>query len=142
MKYLKNFKLFETGEWSSDVDWQFVKDNPDDDSEESNWIKFLANELEVIIDDLDNPSILEIIDIKGYDLYQGPYAKVKIFGKYYRICGLEDNILIIENFPITNNDEYSKPSFSGDKWKISDLLNDINSVGGIEMYLNINKFNI
>ena len=45
MKYLKKYKLFETGEWSSNVDWEFVKENPDNDSEEAEWIKAFAEDL-------------------------------------------------------------------------------------------------
>lgn len=31
MKYIKKF---ETGEWSRNIDWEYVKENPDDDSDE------------------------------------------------------------------------------------------------------------
>ena len=49
MKYIKNYKLFETGEWSSDLDWQYTKDNPDDDCEEVNWIRSLEKDLRILI---------------------------------------------------------------------------------------------
>jgi len=144
MKYIKKFKLNESGEWSSGVDWQYVKNNPEDDSEECVWIKYLANELAIIIDDLGDPSILEILDIKGHDLYIGPYARVKIFGKNYKVWSSDSvgNDLIIENFPITNNDEYSNPGYTGDKWEISNLLKDIAECGDIELYKISKKYNI
>jgi len=141
MKYLKKF---ETGEWNREIDWQFIKNNPDDDSEESIWIQHLENDLNIIINNLDNPSIFKIINIKGMDLYQGPYAIVKIFGKNYRIweSQLYKNELYIENFPITNNNKYSNPNYSGDNESISQLLNDINKCGDIELYKNSKKYNL
>ena len=46
---ITKFKLFETGEWSRDVNWQFVKDNPDNNSEEAVYIKNFFNDLKILI---------------------------------------------------------------------------------------------
>ena len=146
MKHLKTFKIYETGEWNRNIDWNYVKDNPDDNSEEASFINFLDERLKYVISMLDNDNILEIIDIGGHDLYQGAYAKVKIFGKTYKIwsmesSGLEDE-LYIEGFPINNLDENSNPGYVGDTENIAELLNSINEVGGIEIYKTTNKFNL
>lgn len=142
MKYIKQFKLFETGEWDRDIDWDYVKENPDDDSQEAGWIKFLQEQLEYIIDDLEDPSIFEIIDIKGFDMYQGPYATVKIFKVNYTIWTLEYNDLYIEDFFITNTEENENAGFKGRWSNISDMLNEIIEAGGIEVYLNTKKYNL
>ena len=79
MKYLKEYKIFETGEWSSDVDWDFVKENPDNDSEEANWIRSMENKLNLVKNALESEEVsFEIENIRGYDMYQGPYASVLI----------------------------------------------------------------
>lgn len=146
MKYLKNFKMFETGEWSSDVDWQFVKDNPDNDSDEANWIKSFAEQLQTIIDKLNNPDIFKIINIKGVDSSQGPCATVKIFNRTYKIWTMQEDgweDLWIENFPIDNTSEDDKlPGYLASNLSIADLLNDIGEFGNIETYLTAKKFNI
>ena len=143
MKYIKKFKLFETGEWNRYIDWDYVKENPDDDSEEANWIKMLNTRLEHIIDNLDDSTIFEIIDIKGFDMYQGPYAIVKIFDKNYRILIIDNTVLWIDNFPVDNTSSYdTNPGFQGRALSISKLLNEINAIGGIELYLNAKKYNL
>lgn len=132
---MKIKRFYETGGWNRNIDWNYVKENPDDDSEESNWIKYLQKQIEEIIDDLDDESILEIIDIKGFDMYQGPYASVKIFDKKYQIWSIEDK-LFIKNFPVSNTDFVGKP------FEISHLLREIEDAGSIELYLDANKFNL
>jgi len=148
MKYLKKFKLFETGEWSKEVNWQFVKDNPDNDSIEANWIKSFEKQLQTIIDNLDNPKIFKIINIRGIDTYQGPCATVKIFNKTYKVWPIQDENLPleyiwIENFPIDNTSKDDKlPGYQDYTFGIADLLNDINRSGDIKTYLTVKKFNI
>ena len=141
MKYIK---LYETGEWCNYVDLDYVKKHPDDDSEEANWIKYLNNTLESIIEDLEDPNTFEIIDIKGFDTYQGPYAKVRIFDTKYSIWTIaNDNDLWIENFPIDNTgSNNSKSGYQGTDFEIACLLNDINNSGGIDVYLNTKKYNL
>ena len=141
---ITKFKLFETGEWSRDVNWQFVKDNPDNDSEEANWIRKFEKKLQSVIDYLDNPDIFKIIDINGRDMYQGPYATVRIFNKTYKMWITQDDDLWIEKFPIDNtNEEGSLPGFEGTPYIITRLLNKINNAGGdIETYKNSMKYNI
>lgn len=139
-----NNQIFETGEWNHNIDWEYVKNNPDDDSEEAGWIKGLEELLLVITDNLNNSEIFEIIDIKGFDMYQGPYAIVNIFNKRYQIWGTEENILWIKNFPIDNtSSKESNPGFEGYPEEISDLLNEITDSGGdIEIYKKVKKYNI
>lgn len=147
MKYIKEFKLFETGEWSKNVDWQFVKDNPDDDSDESSMIKSMEEKLNTIISELDNEDIFTINDIRGLDLYQGAYANVTIFGKHYKIHEINedapDSDLWIQNFPIDNTSQDDRlPGYKGSEYDIADLLNDINDAGGIELYNTTKKYNL
>ena len=141
---ITKFKLFETGEWSRDVNWQFVKDNPDNRSEEANWIRSFESKLRTIIHHLENPDIFKIIDINGRDMSQGPYATVKIFNRTYKMWTTQDDDLWIENFPIDNTSEEEKlPGFEETPYGIVRLLNDINNAGGdIETYKNSIKFNI
>ncbi len=140
---ITKFKLFETGEWSRDVNWQFVKDNPDNDSEEANWIREFEKKLQFIIDYLDNPDIFKIIDINGRDMSQGPYATVKIFNRTYKMWTTQDEDLWIENFPIDNTSEDGKlPGYQNYNFSIAVLLQDINDAGGIEEYKMSKKYNI
>ncbi len=147
MKHIKNFKLFEAGEWSKNVNWQFVKDNPDDDSDEAIWIRSFEKMLNTIIEHLDDKNVFIINDIRGFDMYQGPYAIVTIFGKKYKICEIIDDdpfpYLWIENFPIDNTSQDDKlPGFLGSEYEISKLLNDINRSGGIDVYNSTKKYNL
>ena len=101
MKNLKTYEQFsenrlnETGEWNRNIDWQYVKDNPDANDECSEWIKSLETDLNDIKDMLNDSNRLEIINIKGFDMYQGPYASVKIDGKPYQIWYISNNELYI-----------------------------------------------
>ena len=146
MKYIKNYKLFETGEWSRGVNWQYTKDNPDDDCEEANWIRSLEKDLNEVIDFLDDPKLFQIIDIRGFDMYQGPYATVKILGRNYRVISVDyPDIpgLKIEDFPIDNCSEHGyNPGFMETEYEIAELLNGISRAGGIDMYLTVQKYNI
>lgn len=140
MKYIRNFKLFETGEWPRDVDLDYCEENPDDDCEECNWIRELKNQLEYIIDNLENKDIFKIIDIRGFDQYQGPYAIVKIFDNRFEIWTSESEELIINNFYINNNDY--EDNFIGNAKIIYEIINDIYSAGGPNVYKNAKKYNI
>jgi hypothetical protein len=139
MKYIKKF---ETGEWSTDVDWEYVKENPDDDSEEAGMILYLQEKLEDIIELLDDTNIFEILDIRGFDLYTGAYAVVKIFNMKFKIWSVDYSLLFIEDFPINNSDPENKKGFVGDYCDIADLLNDINKAGSIETYMISKKYNL
>ena len=141
---ITKFKLFETGEWSRDVNWQFVKDHPDDNSEEAVYIKNFFNDLKILIKRLNNKDIFKILDIRGLDMNQGPYATVRIFNRTYKMWNTQEDDLWIENFPIDNTSEEGKlPGFQESKYQIAELLNDINDAGGdIETYKNSIKFNI
>ena len=146
MKHIKNFKLFETGEWSSNVDWKYAQEHPDEQSEEVVLILTLEEKIKYIIELLDEKSILRLNDIHGLDIYSGPYAKVTIFGRNYKIW-LDEvyAFLFVEDFPISNSDEDDrKPGFAGSSYDIAELLNDIykNGGGNFEVYKNIKKYNL
>lgn len=125
MKYLKMFDNFsedikntqhinETGEWDRDIDWEYVKNNPDDEDEFASWIRALEQSINNINDLLDDSHKIEIIDIKGFDKYQGPYANVKIMDNYYTIWTMENDTLWIEDFVIDNTSEEGlRPGFHG-----------------------------
>lgn len=144
MKYIKNFTLYEAGEWSSDIDWQYVKDNPDDTSQEAALIRSLEDSLNYIKNELDNPEIFIIKDIRGFDMYQGPYAMVKIFDRTYKVWITDADDLWIDDFPIDNcSDEGKKPGYEGMIYDIADMLNDIiNSGGDINLYKDTKKYNL
>lgn len=140
MKYIKTY---ETGEWDKHIDWDYVKNNPDDGSEEYSYIESIQRNLEMIINDLDDKNIMEIFNIIGHDLYIGAYAIVRIFDKKYKIFWTEYGNLWIENFPIDNTSQNdSRPGFEGDSYDVSDLLNDIYMIGGLDVYLNTKKYNL
>jgi hypothetical protein len=144
MKYLKTYNMIkETGEWSRDVDWQYVKDNPDDQSEESLWINLMWTKLDMVEGFFDyDENIFKIIDIRGYDLYQGPYAIVKIFGINYKIWNYEEDNFWIEDFPVSNTGEGMRDGFVGNNYEIENLLIDIKESGGIDTYLSSKKYNL
>ena len=134
MKYIKKF---ETGEWSRNVDWNFVKDNPDNDSEEANWIKNMQSKLEEI-----DPENFEILDIRGMDLYSGPYAIVNILGKKFEVWEVDGDSFFIGDFPISNTDEDENDGFRGNAYEISSIINDIAEAGSLDIYLNSKKYNL
>lgn len=122
IKYRKIKKLNETGEWASGLDWLYVKENPDDDSQEANWIRRLADDLEYIISKVE-PIHMEIEDIQGFDLYQGPYAFINIEGKEFKVWTTGYDELFIEDFPIDNTSEEGlNPGFQGDKEIVADVI--------------------
>lgn len=123
-KYIKNFKIFnklnESGKWNKYIDLEYIKNNPDsiEYEEESLWIKLLENLILKVKSLLNNENDLEIIDIKGFDLYRGPYAIVNIKGKIYNIWTTEfNNIIFVEGF---HND------FKGSPEKLANIINSIN----------------
>lgn len=119
-----------------------MKENPDDDSEEAGMILYVEEQLEDIIELLDNSNIFEILDIRGFDLYSGAYAIVKIFNKTYEIWCLDDYSLFIEDFPINNSEPGNKDGFVGNYYEIAELLNDINIVGSVDVYMTSQKYNL
>ena len=144
MKHIKNFKLYETGEWSRGIDWQFVKDNPDDESDESLIILSLEDILNNIKNKLKDKNIFIIKDIRGFDMYQGAYAIVKIFDKTYKIWRTDADDLWIDDFPIDNCSDQGKNSgYEGMIYEIIDLLNNIIMSGGnIDIYKDTEKYNL
>ena len=133
MKHLKKYKLFETGEWASDVDWQFVKDNPDDESEEAGSIRQMENILRTIEYEIEIESEIdfEITDIiRGYDLHSGPKGIIKINDDSYNFWNSENGFWI-EDFSINNMEVYQNPGFEGGVREIVDAI--------IDQYKPINK---
>lgn len=116
MKYIKKFESFEykkeevtkineTGEWPSDVDWEFLKNNRDlaDTDEFVAGIQYIEDLCSNIEDFLPENFPFEIVDIKGFDNYQGAYARVKINGKEYSIWGTDvQGQVWIENYKFDN----------------------------------------
>lgn len=128
MKYLKSYKTFETGEWSRDVDWDWVKENPEEamNDEEVSWILKLEETLEDVRELLNNKEDLIIKDIKGFDKYQGPYANVIIKGKNYTVWTTEHNGIWIDNFPVDNTSDDDKlPGFEGNVEQVAEAINSL-----------------
>lgn len=145
MKHIKPFKLYESGEWNRKITWEYVKNNPEDDSEESNMIFFLSETLSDLIMLLDKEEYFTINDIRGYDIYQGAYAHVNILGKNYKIwmSGERDSDIFIEDFPIDNCTERDcKAGFVGTITETAILINDIVKSGGFEIYKTSKKYNL
>lgn len=92
--------LQETGEWVND-------------SEQLAWLETLRSEVKNIINNVDVP--MSIVDVRGFDNYQGPYAIVKgPDGKSFKIWTIEGDKLWVDNFPIDNTSSQGKlPGFEG-----------------------------
>lgn len=108
VKLFENFDLNETGEWSRDMDWLKTKGMSDEEvsrDDQAAWIR----RLEDLIKDVEGQGAdLEIEDIKGFDMYQGPYATVT-FEKgarkgTYSVWTAENDELFIEDYPEGNTD--------------------------------------
>jgi hypothetical protein len=106
-------KLNETGEWSGDED-------------DVAWMESLQNTVNTIATETGGK--LKLIDVRGFDKYQGPYAIVNIEGKRYKIWTMEDQgVLWIEDFPYDNTSgEGTKAGFEG---TVPEIVNVINNTG-------------
>jgi len=102
-------ELDETGEWS-------------DDEDDVAWKNSLRNEVEQISDATHEK--LRLIDVRGFDKYQGPYAIVDIDGKRYKVWTMEEQgQLWIEGYPVDNTSgEGTKAGFQGDVLDIIEML--------------------
>ena len=112
MKYTeiaKNSNLNETGEWSGDED-------------DAAWMDSLRDVIEQISDATHEK--LRLIDVRGFDKYQGPYAIVDIDGKRYKVWTMEEQgQLWIEGYPVDNTSgEGTKAGFQGDVLDIIEML--------------------
>lgn len=105
--------ITETGEWSGDED-------------DVAWMEELRSVINTIATETGGK--LQLIDIKGFDKYQGPYAVVRIDGKQYKVWTMEEyGNLWIEGFPYDNTSgEGTKGGFQGN---IEDIVNIINNTG-------------
>lgn len=144
---ITKFKLFESGEWDSEIDLQYVLDNPNCEEEECEYINAMKDDMTDIKNSLSDSSVLDINDIVGIDLYQGVQALITAFGYDYKVSYIdeyESSVMWIENFPVDNTSEDGlKAGFAGGEDEIVELFNDIISAGGdIDVYVNSKKFNI
>lgn len=132
MKYLKEFdkfnesattgKLNETGEWPSDLDWEYVKNNPDDVDEYTARIKGMADAMEEVKDILPDGFPFELEDVEGFDNYQGAYATVNINGNSYKVWETEEGFWI-ENYILDNtSDKGLRAGFQGNPSDIAEAL--------------------
>jgi hypothetical protein len=109
----ENGGLNETGEWAGDED-------------DMAWIDALESEVQKI--ESETAGKLKLIDVRGFDKYQGPYAVVNINGRNYKIwtigSGHEPDLLWIENYPVDNtSEEGANAGFMGTSESISNMLN-------------------
>ena len=154
MKYIKTFEEIEIIDgriaptrWNNKIDLNYIKNNPDDKSEESDWIKSFNLRLEEIDDQIKNPKIFSIINIKGQTFYnEGPIAIVSIFGERYEVIEVDypdDDGLKIEGFPLDNTSEYGySAGFTGTEEEIVEMIDGINDSGSVEAYRDSKKFNL
>ncbi len=113
MKHLKlyeQFRINETGEWVGDED-------------QIAWMDSLREKVEEIID-LCPEGIVELNDIKGFDNYSGPYAKVSILGKSYKIWTTEAS-LWVEGYtnPDNTSSEGQTQGYEGQPYRIAEVIN-------------------
>jgi len=105
--------LNETGEWVGDED-------------DLAWMEMLKSEVQRIQNATDGK--LELIDVKGFDKYQGPYAIVNIQDSKYKIWtigGDENNLLWIDDFIVDNTSkEGMRPGYMGTIDEIIEMLNN------------------
>ena len=120
----ENSRLNETGEWIGDED-------------DIAWMDALKSEIQKIESETNGK--VELLDIRGFDKYQGPYAIVNINGRRYKIwtVGSEysNDMLWIENYPVDNtSSENMNAGFMGTSDAIVDMLNkdNQNEADGIE----------
>lgn len=135
-------KLNESGEWESGVDWEYVKNNPDDDGECASWIKSLADKLEEIEIELtaEGSVTFSISNIKGFDMYQGPCADVRINGKSYKVWTMENNKLWIEEYPADNTGgDKSKSGLQGFTGDLSNII--IETEKDLKIFKTFDKMN-
>ena len=137
MKYIKSFrKINESGEWNFTFNWEYVKNNPDCNNDECQIIKQLEQVVKDIIELIPDPSKFILKDIRGFDMYQGAYAIVEIYGKKYKFWRNDDNIYFIEDFPMSNTSKNEKGGFLGNIYEISDIIENF------ETYKKVKKYNI
>ena len=96
---------------------------------------------------LNNPEIVKVIEVKlgGYENLE-EVAITSIFGKNYEITASDypqEPGLIIDEFPIDNCSEQGySDGFMSTIEEVAKLLNDIDSAGGIDSYLDTEKYNL
>ena len=133
---MKIRKLNETGEWPLGVDWKYIKDHPEDNDQDVQWLKKLSDDCEFIKNKISENIKFDTLNIRGFDTYQGPYANINIEGGNYKIWTLESN-LFIEDFPV---DTPNLQGFKGNKNEVVDVINDFYKKNNNEE-LFIKKFN-
>ncbi len=106
-------RLNETGEWAGDED-------------DMAWINSLKSEIQKIESETNGK--VKLLDVRGFDKYQGPYAITEINGRKYKIWTVGDeysgDLLWIENYPVDNtSDEGMNAGFMGTTDVIIDMLN-------------------
>jgi hypothetical protein len=121
-------ELDETGEWSNDED-------------DIAWMNSLRNEVDEI--SAGTQGRLKLIDVRGFDKYQGPYAIVEIQGKNYKIWTMEaEGQLWIEDYPIDNTSgEGKRAGFQGTAFDIIEMLNNV-PVSSKDFSYNLNEKDI
>ena len=105
-------RLIETGEWAGDED-------------DIAWIDALKSEVQKIESETDGK--LKLVEVRGFDKYQGPYAIVDIEGRKYKIWTVggeyDSDLLWIENYPIDNtSSEDMNAGFMGTTKTIINML--------------------
>jgi hypothetical protein len=139
---IKTFESFilETGEWPRYATLDYAEENPDDSDEFVSWILDLKEKIQYIIDNVNDDVQIELLDIRGFDGYQGPYGSIEISGNgrtdILKIWYAEEPEFYIENFPINRMGENENPGIKGDIWK---LVKSINIVYSGETFKKFNE---
>ena len=128
-------KINETGEWDRSVTWEWVKENPEEaaNDDQGSMILDLEEKLNMLESELAPPPAgvtIEIVDIIGFDNYQGAYAWVKINDKKYKVWATDNGGLWIENYPVDNTSEKgNRAGLEGFPHEIAEIIADHEKTG-------------
>jgi len=107
MKTFDEGKLNETGEW--------------DDSEGKEWLKHLEKSMKKLQSMTKGKA--KFVRARGFDMYQGPVAVVKINGKAYEVWTTEDDEFWIDDYPVDNTSKRGlRKGFQGDLYDLADVI--------------------
>ena len=97
----------ETGEW--------------DPNEGKDWLKYLENSMKKLQRMTKGKAKFE--KARGFDMYQGPYAIVKINGKPYKVWTQEEDEFWIEDYPVDNTSKRGlRKGFQGDLDELAGVI--------------------
>ena len=100
--------LKETGEWDAD--------------EGAEWLKYLQDNMKKLSRMTKGKA--KLVNVRGFDMYQGPYATMKINGRPYKVWTVEeDDEFWIDGYPTDNTSKRGlRKGFQGDLYDLADAI--------------------